>query len=162
MKAVRWLAVILAVILIGAVMIGVLTRFQDGPTMAFPGGPFVSGEVVPSQGVDWSFLRDVDVVELELIEPPQSRTTWILYHEGAIFIPCGIPNFTLWKQWPHQAMKDGRGRLRFDDKIYDVQLVRIERDARFDKVTRVLGEKYGLWPADGDNVVWIFRLDARG
>ena len=51
------------------------------------GETFSSGEVVSTEP-DWRFIKDYDTVEFQLLEPG-SRTTWIIEHEGRIFLPSG-------------------------------------------------------------------------
>ena len=62
----------------GLVALLVGARFADGPMGIVAGGPFRSGEMVSGQEPDWSFVRDVREVEFQLLDPPRSRTTWIL------------------------------------------------------------------------------------
>jgi hypothetical protein len=159
MKIARWLGIALGVLLLGLAAVTVVARFQDGPVAVFQGGVFTSGEVADAGNVDWSFVRAIENIELQLLEPARSRTTWILDQDGEIFIPCGIPEFRIWKQWPHQALADGRARLRVEGKIYDVQLVRIDDEALRGRLVEQIGEKYGhnLEP----ELIWIFRLDPR-
>ena len=80
------------VLLVVLVLIG--ARFADGPVAIIAGGPFTSGELVTGPEPDWSFVRDIQEVEFQLVDPPRSRTTWILEHEGRIFIPCGYMTTT--------------------------------------------------------------------
>ena len=75
------------VLLIVVVIVG--ARFADGPVAIVAGGPFTSGELVTGPEPDWSLVGDTKEVEFQLVEPPRSRTTWILEHEGKIYIPSG-------------------------------------------------------------------------
>ena len=86
------LALLFTITLVGA-------RFADGPIAIFAGGPFTSGELVTGAEPDWSFAHDITEVEFQLVEPPRSRTTWILEHEGKIYIPCGYMTTTWGKIW---------------------------------------------------------------
>jgi hypothetical protein len=102
-------------------------RFADGPYALVPGGEFISGKLHLGPEPDWSFLKDRGEVEFQLIDPVRSRVTWILEHEGRIYIPSGYMTSTwgrLWKQWPIEAEKDGRAVLRIDGVLYDRELVR--------------------------------------
>jgi hypothetical protein len=68
MKILKWLGGaigILALLFIASVMIA---RSGDGPTGLLPGGELVTVEP------DWTFARDIPEMELQLVEPPQSRT----------------------------------------------------------------------------------------
>jgi hypothetical protein len=88
-------------VVVGALLLG--ARFSDGPIAIIAGGPFTSGELASGPEPDWSFVHDVGEVEFQLLDPPRSRTTWILDHEGKAYIPCGeVTSWwgKLWKQWP--------------------------------------------------------------
>ena len=122
----------------------VVTRFTDGPMGIITGGAFSSGEVV-SEEPDWRYVKDYDIVEFQLLDPARSRTTWIVEHDGRIFIPSGYMLSTvgkIWKQWPLQAEKDGRAILRVDAKLYPRQLVRIKDDPVLPAVLAELSRKY--------------------
>ena len=80
MRIIRWLG-------IGAIAFGVLVcgsivgaRFADGPLAILPGGPLVAGEFVTGPEPDWTFAGAIETIELQLLEPARSRTTWILEH----------------------------------------------------------------------------------
>ncbi|NIM61603.1 MAG: hypothetical protein GTO30_08095, partial [Acidobacteria bacterium] len=67
----------------------------------------------------------------------------------------------LWKQWPHEAVEDGRSVLRVDGRRYETRLVRVEDPSLRERVGALVAEKYA---AGGDGLgddVWIFRLDPR-
>ncbi len=157
------LAVAVAALLVGA-------RFADGPIGIVAGGPFQSGEVVAGPDPDWSFAHDLWEVELQLLEPARSRATWILEHEGRIFIPSGYMTTAwgrIWKQWPHEALRDGRAILRIGDKLYERQLVRIETGPLVEPLVFELGRKYLAGSeipleAVSSGELWLFELAPRG
>ncbi len=155
------------VLLIVAVLVG--AQFADGPIAIIAGGPFTSGELVTGPEPNWSFVRDIREVEFQLVEPPRSRTTWILEHDGKIYIPCGYMTTRwgrIWKQWPIEALEDGRAILRIGDKLYERELVRIEEGPLLVPLTAELSRKY-LGGADiGPEAVtsgdlWLFELAPR-
>ena len=156
------LVLLIAVGLIGA-------RFADGPVAIIAGGPFTSGELVSGPEPDWSFVRGIQEVEFQLVEPPRSRTTWILEHDGRIYIPCGYMTTTwgkIWKQWPIEALVDGRAILRIGDKLYERQLVRIEDEPLLAPLTAELSRKYLGGAEVGKEAVtsgylWLFELAPR-
>ncbi len=120
-------------------------RFADGPYGVVAGGEFTSGERYLGPEPDWSFVKDRGEVEFPLLDPARSRTTWIVEHEGRIYIPCGYMNSTwgrLWKQWPIEAEKDGRAVLRIDGVLYDRQLARIKGGDQLPFLLSELGRKY--------------------
>ncbi len=155
------------VLLIVLALIG--ARFADGPVAIIAGGPFTSGELVTGPEPDWSFVRDIQEVEFQLVDPPRSRTTWILEHEGRIFIPCGYMTTSwgrIWKQWPIEALEDGRAILRIGDKLYERELVRIEDGPLLAPLTAELSRKYaggaGIGPeAVTSGYLWLFELAPR-
>ena len=153
-------------------LIGILVvaaRFSDGPLALIAGGPFTSGELVTGPEPDWSFVRDVQEVEFQLLEPARSRTTWILYHEGKAYIPSGYMTTwwgKLWKQWPHEAEKDPRILLRIGDKLYERKLVRIQDGPAVAPLLAELSRKYANGmeiplEAVTSGYLWLFELAPR-
>ena len=163
-----WFGKLVAGIVVVVLAFFVVTRFTDGPMGIITGGAFSSGEVV-SEEPDWRYVKDYDIVEFQLLDPARSRTTWIVEHDGRIFIPSGYMLSTvgkIWKQWPLQAEKDGRAILRVDAKLYPRQLVRIKDDPVLPAVLAELSRKY----ANGAQIpvsevsrgsLWIFELAQR-
>jgi len=155
------IVVVIAVTLIGA-------RFADGPLAIISGGAFTSGTQATEEP-DWSFVKDYETVEFQLLDPEASRTTWIAVHEGRIFIPSGYMTTwwgKIWKQWPIQAETDGRAILRVDGKLYNRQLVRILDDPAVKPVMAELGRKYAggaEFPREvfDSGYLWIFELVPR-
>ena len=148
---------------LAAITIFLAGRFTDGPLGFFSGGPFRSGELV-APVTDWEFATETDTIEMQLLEPPRSRTVWIVVEEGRAYVPCGVPNFRLWKQWPHEALADGRAEIRIEGTRYPVELVKTEGRELFDRLLEKVGTKYGGVPSDGEvaeDTVWFFRLDPR-
>lgn len=181
----RWvvtIAKVLAYAVVGLILVGAVfawsMRFADGPLGPVAGGAFTSGNTYQGPEPDWSFLRDRQEVEFQLLNPPRSRTTWILEHEGRIYIPCGYMNETwgrLWKQWPIEAEQDGRALLRVDGVVYPRRLVRISEGPQLPFLLSELFRKYfsgGTTPSDESNPqtldegleqirsgsLWIFEL----
>ena len=163
----RLVKVLLVVVLL-ILLFFLATRFTDGPMGLVSGGAFSSGEVVSTEP-DWRFIKDYDTVEFQLLEPARSRTTWIVEHEGRIFIPSGYMLSTvgkIWKQWPLHAQKDGRAILRVDGKLYPRQLVRITDGPGLPAVLAELSRKYANnMPISTAEVesgsLWIFELVQR-
>ena len=157
-----------AVVAVIAVVL-VVARFSDGPLAIVAGGPFTTGELVVGPEPDWSFIQDVGEVQFQSLEPARSRTTWVLEHEGKIYIPCGYMTTTwgkIWKQWPIEAEKDGRVILRIDGKLYERQLVRVKEGPVLAPLLAQLAEKYAggnAIPLDAvsSGYLWIFELAPR-
>jgi hypothetical protein len=171
MKALaRLLGSALAVIVLSIGGLAIAARFHDGPIAIFAGGPFASGEPATGPEPDWSFVRDVGEVEFQLREPPRSRTTWILYHDGKAYIPCGYMTTwwgKLWKRWPLEAERDPRMLLRISGKLYERRLVRIEPGPVVAPLLAELSRKYAGGreiPLDAvtSGYLWIFELAPPG
>jgi hypothetical protein len=166
LRVLGWLLVLLAVA-IGGLVVG--ARFADGPIAIVAGGPFTTGELVGGPEPDWSFVRDVQEVEFQLMEPPRSRTTWILDHEGKAYIPCGYMTTwwgRLWKKWPHEAEKDPRILLRIGDKLYERKLVRIQDGPAVAPLLAELSRKYAggrdiPMEAVTSGYLWLYELAPR-
>ena len=170
----------LVVIVIAAVAVTLIgARFADGPWAIIAGGPFTSGTPYVGEEPDWSHLKDRQEVEFQLISPARSRTTWIVEHDGRIYIPSGYMNTSwgrVWKQWPLEAEKDGRALLRIDDQLYDRRLVRVKEGEQLPAIVSELNRKYiaqlspeaANLPADeaiqsglqqvADGSLWIFEM----
>ena len=160
MVVVRWLVRIVA----GLVGIGALVfvgaRFHDGPLGLIPGGGFASGEEVGEPVADWSFVKDAEVVELQLDAEAGSRTVWILVHEGRAYVPCSL-DFPPGKRWHRKAVLDGRATLRIEGRRYPVVLTKTEDAALASALRQEVERKYGRLPPS-DSGVWIFQVASRG
>ena len=155
------------VVVMTALVIG--ARCADGPLAIIAGGPFERGQLVGGPEPDWSFVHDVREVEFQLLEPPRSRTTWILDHEGKAYIPSGYMTTwwgKLWKRWPHVAEKDPRILLRIGDKLYERKLVRIQDGPAVAPLLAELSRKYAggreiPMEAVTSGYLWLFELAPR-
>lgn len=159
-RVLKGLVYLLFFVVIAAVSFAVVARFSEGGIGPFPGRPLASGPLVDEAVSDWSFAADVGEVTLQLLVPPRSRTTWIVVRDGKAYIPCATPSFRLWKQWPHQAMADGRALVRIDGKRYRVDLTRLDDPPLEEALKADLNEKYDVpeqYPAE----IWLFALGAR-
>ncbi len=120
-------------------------RFADGPNRVFSGGPLVSGALHSGPEPDWSFVRDVETVELQLLDPPRSRRIWVAEHGGRLYVWSGYMGTTvgrLWKRWPVQAERDGRAVIRIGGTRYERRLVRIESGEVLDGISHAIRDKY--------------------
>jgi hypothetical protein len=148
----KWLRILgglaaASVLAVAAVLI--TARLHDGPIGGpleiVAAGPFESGEPHTGPEPDWSFLRDYATVEFQLLDPPRSRTTWIMEHDNRIFIVSGYMNTWyggLWKHWPAEAEADGRVILRVDGKVYERRMVRIMEGSVLPPVLAEVARKY--------------------
>ncbi len=165
-----------AAVLLALASVGVLVaaRLHDGPfggaLEIVAAGPFRSGELYAGpREPDWGFLRDYPTVHFQLVDPPRSRTTWIMEHDNRIFIVSGYMNTwygKLWKHWPADAEADGRVVLRVDGTRYELQMVRITGGEVVEPVLAELSRKYtGGAPIPPSEVasgnMWMFELTRR-
>ncbi len=191
MRILRWLGIALvalvAVFVAVLVGTGVVARFSDGPIGPFPGGPLRTGSLVSEPDVDWSFVdwesRPGRIIELQLVEPPKSRTTGILVHEGQLYVSADLGFLWrrvsspvrgvlfvifLFKRWHEEALRDGRVVLRIDGKRYERQAVRVTDPEVFAALSSRVQEgavRAGLalgesLPPDPD-AIWFFRMEPR-
>jgi len=141
------------------VAIAFFARFHDGPVGLFPGGPLEAGPLVASPVADWSFAQGENTIELQLLSQQRSRTTWILVHDGAAFIPCAI-GFPPGKTWHQHALQDGRAVLRIEGRRYPVTLRRVEDPELSGALAGLVKDKYGRAPPS-DAGVWYFQVASR-
>lgn len=167
----------LLAVLLGATIVTLKLKHQDGdgPSILFPGGKLVSGELHSGAEPDWGFTDDLFVIELQLENPPTSRRIFVMESDGRLFVPSGyMRSFLgrLWKDWAFEA--DASRDLavaRIDGVRYERRLVRVTDPDVVDGVAAKMAEKYagGATPetvaqiersvADGDT--WIFELAPR-
>jgi hypothetical protein len=164
MIVLRWLGYLTLTLILAMGLLLFAARFADGPVEIIAGGPFKSGQPYRGQEPDWRFLRDRETVEFQLENPARSRTTWIIEHEGRIYIPCGYMTSSLgklWKKWPIEAEQDGRATLRVDGILYSRHLRRLTDDPAIEPVLALLREKYQV-PATAEAVasgsLWLFEI----
>lgn len=151
-------------------------RDADGPSILFPGGALVSGEMHTAAEPDWSFTDDVFTIELQLEEPVSSRRIFVMESDNKLYVPSGYMRSMLgriWKDWAFQAdAGDGLAVARINGKRYERQLKRVMDEHIIAGVASKLAQKYAGGPtpeaiaqiqqsvADGDT--WIFELAPRG
>ena len=121
-------------------------RNADGPSILFPGGAFVTGEVYAGPEPDWRFTDDIRVIELQTDDPLSSRRTFIMESDGKIYVPSGyMRSFLgrLWKDWAFQAAEgDGAGAIRINGVRYPRRLIRITAGPELDGVVAKMRAKY--------------------
>ena len=81
-----WLLLIFATAVVTAAF---KQRFEDGPNRVFAGGPLIAGELYRGTEPDWSFVNDVPTLELQLLNPAQSRRIWVASVEGKMYVWSG-------------------------------------------------------------------------
>ncbi len=142
-------------------------RFEDGPNRVFSGGPLVSGELYRGAEPDWAFVNEVPTLELQLLNPAQSRRIWVASVQGKMYVWSGYMNSfvgQLWKSWPAQAELDDRVVVRIDGIRYERRLVRIKTGPVLDELMAVVSQKYPSRASGADvesGNVWVFEVAPR-
>lgn len=129
----------------------------DEPFIVLSGGA-LSGEVVPPPA-DWSFMDDVEVVQLETRpEDPYSVNIWAVALGPDLYIATGEDG----TNWTKILETDRDVRLRADDKIYELRATPVVDPDERAAVAAAYVHKYDVdsddnWVAVGQ----VFRLDRR-
>lgn len=145
--ALQVLGILLLVPAVGMATLRYDNRSADGPSILFPGGELVSGELHTGPEPDWSFTDDIFTIELQLNDPLSSRLIYILESEGKIYVVSGYMSSALGRMWKHWAVDadegDGLAVLRIGDTRYRRQIVRIHEGDVLNGVSAKLVTKYG-------------------
>lgn len=164
-------------LLLGLTLVTLRINHQnaDGPSILFPGGELVSGELHQGREPDWSFTDDIPVIELQLESPLSSRRIFVMESDGRAYVPSGyMRSFLgrLWKEWAFQAdAGDGLAVVRIGGVRYERQLIRITNEALLPGVAAKLAQKYQggatteaieqILQSVTDGDTWIFELAPR-
>ena len=127
----KWFVGGLSIFVLAIAVFAAAARLGDGPKAIFPGGPLEAGALHTGAEPDWTFARDLQEIEFQLVEPPVSRTIWVQVVDGKLYVVSGYMKTAigkLWKQWPLQAEKDPRAVIRIDGVRYERQVVRLQAD----------------------------------
>ena len=118
-------------------------RFSDGPLRVIPGipgGP-LSGEGVRGSDPDWSFVRDVDTIELQIgSSPARSIFTGVVVYEGALYVPVTLAPL---KRWPKVVSRDSRVVARIDGRLFEREAVSVTEPEMLEQLIFAGQSKYG-------------------
>ena len=168
MRFLKWFGGILGLLVLAVVVLVFVARRSDGPMALLPGGPLEAGELHDGPEPDWTFARDLAEMELQLVEPPVSRTIWLQVVDGKLYAVSGYMRSAigkLWKQWPMQAEQDPRAVIRVEGKRYERKLVRLgPGHPALEGIASEVERKYGAplraeMAATGD--AWFYALEPR-
>lgn len=143
-------------------------RNNDGPSIIFPGGELISGDLYSGPEPDWSFTDQVSTVHLQLNNPLSSRLIWVLENQGKIYITSDYMGSALGRLWKHWAVRAYEGDdmvvVRIDGTRYERQLVRITDGSKLEGVIAKKRAKYRSVISreliDAGNI-WVFELAPR-
>ena len=162
---------LIALVTIPAVALATMSfenRNNDGPSIIFPGGELVSGELYSGPEPDWSFTDDVGTIHLQLDDPLSSRLIWIEESDGKIYITSdymGTWLGRLWKKWAVQAHEgDGLAVVRINGVRYERKLERVFYSPLLDGVIEKKIAKYRsriTREAIESGETWVFELAPR-
>lgn len=165
------LQILVAMVTIPAVALATMSfenRNNDGPSVIFPGGELISGELYSGAEPDWSFTDQVSTVHLQLDNPLSSRLTWIEESDGKIYITSDYMGTWLgrrWKHWAAQAYEgDGLAVLRMNGIRYERKLVRVFYGPLLEGVIAKKIQKYRsriTREAIESGETWVFELAPR-
>ena len=142
-------------------------RLSDGSNFVFSGVPLVEGELYSGPEPDWSFVDDIPLIELQLINPPTTRTIWTAENEGKLYVWSGYMGSTvgrMWKQWPLQAEADGRAIVRINGVRYERNLRRIQSGPALGGIAAAITNKYPSRTTAASiesGSVWLFEAEPR-
>lgn len=156
MKWVKMLGKVIGGLALLIVALAIASRFADGPLVEMlPGGPLVSGTLVESGPSNWSFVEDVQTIELE--SDGRSRKTYILTVDGDAYISA-LLSFPPFKKWHKAALDNPDAVIRIEGKRYPRQLTKIDDPQIEARLTAQMIERFGVDPAENGGI-WFFRLD---
>jgi len=158
------------------VTLSIKHRGADGPSLLFPGGKLVSGELHAGADPDWSFTDQVGTIELETSDPVSSRRIFVMESDGKIYVGSAYMRSMLgrlWKDWAFDVEEASAHNAvaRIEGVRYERRLVRVTDPKVVVGVARKSAMKYagGETPeavaqvmkqvADGDS--WLFELAPR-
>ena len=170
------LGVLVLLLLVTIVTLRFKHSGDDGPSILFPGGALVSGDLHSGPDPDWAVTDDEFTIELALEDPQASRRIFVMHHDGKIYVPSGYMKSFLgriWKDWAFQADEgDGLAVARIAGVRYERQLVRVRDEEVLRGVAQKLAAKYAGGATQEavsevlgtmmDEETWIFELAPRG
>lgn len=167
----------LAVAVTGTILIA--QRVSDGPMGPLQGGAFKTGLPATMPADNWqTLLGGPDGnLDFELLGFGTSRTTGALVHEGELYIPCDLgymwgrtsgaariilKTIYIFKTWHHDAVEDGRARVKIQERLYDGSLRKVANSNLAGELRALLDARYldelGPPPTDGPRDIWFFRF----
>ncbi|MEX0965299.1 MAG: hypothetical protein WDZ52_14810 [Pseudohongiellaceae bacterium] len=161
----------IALVTLPAVALATLSfenRSNDGPSVLFPGGELIAGELYNGPEPDWRFTDEVNTVHLQLDDPLSSRLIWINESNGKIYITSDYMGTWLGRRWKHWAVQayqgDGLAVVRINGVRYERKLERVFYSPLLDGVIAKKIAKYRSRisrEAIESGETWVFELAPR-
>ena len=76
------IGIVLLISMVTVVTLKMDNMGADGPSILFPGGELVSGELHTGSEPDWRFTDDVAGIDLQLDKPMSSRRIFVMENGG--------------------------------------------------------------------------------
>lgn len=180
MKILKMSLQLVGIMLLVPIVVMATLRFDnrnaDGPSIIFPGGELVSGDLHTGQEPDWTFTNEVQTIELQLEDTLSSSLIWIVENEGRIYVVSKYMSSTLGRMWKHWAVAaesgSGLAVIRVGDIRYERKLLRLDGDDIPNGLSAKMTTKYSRGQAAPETILadklaiqtgdtWVFELAAR-
>lgn len=146
----------------GLVLFSMVGCGSGGPVGFVPGGTFDATPESAGPDADWSFVIDLDSVDVEVGGArPRTVRTGVVVRDGVVYLPVtGSP----FKRWPSAVRSDPEIVLRAAGRYFALLATPIEDPEELAALRRAGQEKYGA-PFHAKILAgWTqyFRLSPRG
>lgn len=151
-------AKVLLLVIAGVSLVGALVFFFYCPCERVPGG-YLLGNVVKTPVEDWQFANDARLCQLQVQGAlPHSINLNCMSSDGQLYVSCSRCEG---KYWSGVALDTPDGRIRVDDNVYPVQMIRVEESAELDFAWRARAAKVGQKSTPRPDHWWSFRIESR-
>lgn len=153
------MAIVLSV-LVAAALAGLAGYFFYCPCERTPGG-WLLGEVEDEPVTDWSFANDVRLCQIQVsrgVLPHSVNLNCMADAEGRLYLSCASCDG---KVWSTAVLNDPRARLRIGEKVYPVEVTRVQDPAELDHAWRARAAKTGAGTGEPrQEGWWSFRVES--
>ena len=138
-------------------VLGLVILTACEPTGPLPGGQ-LSGMVEPFPE-NWSSSSEMEVVQIETRpDSPYSINIWAVDVGRSIYIASGTGPKT---DWVSHLEEEPAIRLRLENKIYELIVVKVSDPEELDRVYARYVQKYDYQSDVAPQDAWVYRLDPR-
>ncbi len=149
-------------IIIGLVTVAAAVWVTQCPCDRNPGA-WVFGDVVDAAIIDWSFANEAGLCQLEVSGLiPHSINLNCMADRETLFVSCARCDG---KHWSTVAMEVPYGRIKINNSVYPVKMVRVRDDATLDRAwlaraNKRRGRSTTTSPPPRPSHWWSFRLES--